>query len=243
MLKKKSKIPSATTKKAIRTVLKEKIYYIGFESSGSLWSRYNDNIFGHGFARYNAKNKRVGTFYGCREQFHRSESLSNGHIVYSPKNMPKGGIQKLGKFIFLVEEKLKIKDKTSLYRVHYKTRHGAVRKNVVLIKLSKFWINRGPTIKSLFTILLRAGIAHTNIETAVNNQPYLKQTKIAVHRFLSGYTHCKSGAGLWVSAMSSGFFCRGSRVNWRRLNDVYLDQNDVANLNLKKIKKRRSRTK
>ena len=51
--------------------------------------------------------------------------------------------------------------------------------------------------RSLLLILIRAGLNYDpgkeNYEEALYGEPYLKETKIAVMRFLFGFTYCKSG--------------------------------------------------
>jgi hypothetical protein len=59
------------------------------------------------------------------------------------------------------------------------------------IKPSKWWLKYGMR-RSLFTILLRAGlvyvVAKENFDEAVNGEKYLSMTKYAFSRFLSGFT-------------------------------------------------------
>lgn len=79
---------------------------------------------------------------------------------------------------------------------------------------SPFWRNC-PIRRSLFTILLRCGFeyreAENNYEDALYSDPYIKDTKLAVHRFLFGYTQFVNRDNLPVNSGWRDFFRNQNR--------------------------------
>jgi hypothetical protein len=96
-------------------------------------------------------------------------------------------------FISKVEEIIKL---------NQRTRSGPTQRNYISwFEVSPFWVSE-PMRRSLFTVLLRGGLCY-NIRGladgaqsgdryftyAIRQQKYLRDTEVALKRFLAGYTH------------------------------------------------------
>ena len=174
----------------------------------------------HGFI------ETIERFY-CREHFHvRLSKTRVNYFIFSP---PLGGsldylsdsldhlsdsldhsISKakqifinLKKTISYVERKLKIKVRSKLTWVEHDQTNSYFREQrlIVFVEMSPFWMMRGTIIKSLFTLLLRAGVQHSyNASKSLEQENYLKHTQYALNRFLKGYTFVNKNKGLWYAS-------------------------------------------
>jgi hypothetical protein len=122
---------------------------------------------------------KVDHWFFCRDLFHNV--LWNLKIFfYSIKS---GKCKSVSAFIEIVEEKL---------NVNPKSQFGPTQNNKIMwIKPSPWWIKFGMR-RSLFTILLRAGLNYScvkdNFMEAVASEKYLANTPYAFERFMSGHT-------------------------------------------------------
>jgi hypothetical protein len=101
-------------------------------------------------------------------------------------------IPDLAKFLHIIEYKLKVKTYTKFQRTNLA--------DVIWLKLSPFWL-KGLMRRSFFTLLLRCGrdykITEDNFEEALFSHAYSSQSKLAVERFLNGYT-CYKGMEKYI---------------------------------------------
>jgi hypothetical protein len=127
----------------------------------------------------------------CRENFSKTFPATKGFFF---SHEPDQG-ERIAVFLDKVEAVLSLKDRTEYARTNL---------NFVLwISPSSFWRSCSMR-RSLFTILLRAGIKYNpqedNFQEALLSQSYIVSTKNAVYRFLFGFTkfrgHQSIGIGI-----------------------------------------------
>lgn len=126
-------------------------------------------------------------WYYCRDAFANAWNVarpkSDYFVLFNRGKKDDGGYG-VALFIGRIESRLKLK--------HRSVFGPTDERKVMWIKCGKFW--NGRTIRrSLFSALLRAGRKYDpkkrNFRAALYNAKYLKGTKVAVGRFLQGYTH------------------------------------------------------
>src|SRR4051812_32229863 len=114
----------------------------------------------------------------CREEFDEEFPHDGIFLFYSGDNS-----ENVARFINQVENRLNLKSRTKIQG--FKT-----DKDLLLVSLSKWW-QASVARRSLFTILLRCGLAYKgNFEKALSSQGYIKATREAVDLFFKGYTNC-----------------------------------------------------
>ena len=121
----------------------------------------------------------------CREQFAAKFSYDVAGIYFVHK---KGQGESVAAFILQAEKVLGIHyKKTSVFSETNKD-------NVIWVSVSSFW-KECELRRSLFTILLRAGINYSieenNFSKALFSNSYVKQTETAVKRFFFGFVNFK----------------------------------------------------
>lgn len=131
----------------------------------------------------------------CREAFHAHNTqmrlMCMGHDSYQGPN--------IAAFIRKIELKMQ---HTRLSEIG-----PTNRRTVSWIRPAAFW-DRNNTRRSLFTILLRAGMLYEpdtdNFDRALVGTTHASGTKIAIDRFLSGYTWYRgTSSQLWYDNFSS----------------------------------------
>jgi hypothetical protein len=88
-------------------------------------------------------------------------------------------------FIAEFEKRLKVKSKSILL--------DTTKDGIILVQPSKFWLSDKIRM-GLLTILLRCGSAYTDessFDDTIVSYKYGKDTKLAIDRFLQGFTKCK----------------------------------------------------
>jgi len=135
-----------------------------------------------GFARtqkINGERHKVDHWFFCRDIFHNV--LWNLKLFFY--SIQAGKCNSVCTFIHEIEEKLDVQPRTQLGPTQIK--------KIMWIKPSSWWTRYGMR-RSLFTILLRAGLKYVvtkdNFVDAVNSEKYLSKTPYAFERFMSGYT-------------------------------------------------------
>ena len=150
--------------------------------------------------------------FHCREQFHGKLPSIPDRNYFIFAFQASHSHSKIGEYIFLVEEQLRIREKSILYPLSLFNGSGREKRKLVrsnenrlkgvLVEMSPFWMKRGDVIKSLFTLLLRASLYHSKeqhiLKTATHCH-YLYETRYALELFLNGHTECKQLAGMWHS--------------------------------------------
>jgi len=118
-------------------------------------------------------------WYYCRDVFH--SLLYNLKIFFFCSGKHNG--KSVASFIDKIETKLKIFPRSQIGPTQ--------KKSIIWIKPSAWW-HKYAMRRSLFTILLRAGIHYSakkdNVEACIKSEKYLDQTSYAFKRFLKGYT-------------------------------------------------------
>lgn len=122
---------------------------------------------------------KVDHWFYCRELFHNI--LVRIKLLFFSHGANKG--PHVAAFMQEIENRLDVTPRSE---------YGPTqRKNIMWIKPSKWWLQYSMR-RSLFTILLRAGIHYNatkkNFDEAVMNQKYLKSTPYAFERFMTGCT-------------------------------------------------------
>lgn len=122
---------------------------------------------------------KIGNWFYCRDIFHNI--LWNLKLFFFSTNI--GRVSAVIKFMEVIEEKLDVQP-----RSHF----GPTQmKKVMWIKPSSWWTSLGMR-RSLFTILLRAGLKYVpskdNFDEAIQLEKYLSKTPYAFQRFMMGYT-------------------------------------------------------
>ena len=147
-------------------------------------------------------------WYKCREQFANifDEHTSSLYFAHPGRNE-----ENIAAFIRQTEDILDLSNYFGERTEFCKT----TRPFIMWIAPAKFWL-KCPLRRSLFTILLRCGFEYReeegNYEEAINSSDYIRETKLAVNRFLFGYTNFNKPLA----------FCK---VGWR---DFFKDQNQEA---------------
>ena len=141
----------------------------------------------------NGDRYKADIWYVCRDLFHGV--LYNLKFFFFSHDLGKGHC--IAAFIKKVEEKLDIQPRSEFGPTQ--------RKTIMWIKPSKWWTGRTMR-RSLFTILLRCGDAYNpnkdNFEKALFSYSYAKNTKIAINRFLAGYTDYTGKKRGWYKQFS-----------------------------------------
>lgn len=127
-----------------------------------------------------AKNSVPLYFESCRERFSTRWEQTDDGIFFTHS---KGRGRNIANFIRKTEEVLQESDKTQFSETNVDT--------ILWIEPSCFW-KCCRVRRSLFTILLRAGHSYCpesdNYESTLFQHPYVSSTKMAVQRFLFGFT-------------------------------------------------------
>lgn len=130
----------------------------------------------------------VGHWLACREIWH-----------YELKDLPlffysheAGKTKNISAFMNKVEDILNLKKRSEFGFTQ--------RKTICWIRPSSWWTK--PTMRrSLFTLLLRVSQNYNpeqdNFDQALYSHVYTKDTRVAIIRFLAGYTHCKGKGRGW----------------------------------------------
>ena len=146
-----------------KNYLKQGIYQAYTGSFGVITNRSN-------------RNKRI-EWESCREIFCYTRQKMFLYYSENSKNVIR--------FIKAIQKKLKLckEDRLNIQ---------CIDKNISLVVMSEFWLDQ--CRRSLLTALLRAGDMYKNkdcFDKAIEDQYYLKNTRYALNRFLSGHTNMK----------------------------------------------------
>jgi hypothetical protein len=134
---------------------------------------------------------RASEFVYCREHFHRIRPT--GIILFHTRSRD---VNRTVAFLKKVERKLKIKNKSKFYYTQ--------RITVFAMEVSPWW-NNYSVRRSFLTVLLRAGRNYKprndNFDFVLHEgNKYLKETSVAVERFMAGNTRLKGKfCGGWVA--------------------------------------------
>lgn len=135
-----------------------------------------------GFARtqrINGERHKIDHWFYCRDIFHNV--LWNLKLFFFSTNV--GRATAVAKFMEKIEEKLNIEPRSQFGPTQIK--------KIMWIKPSPWWTGLGMR-RSLFTILLRAGLKYVpskdNFDEAIKLEKYLSKTPYAFQRFMMGYT-------------------------------------------------------
>ena len=141
------------------------------------------------YKRFDGDKYHVVDWTYCRDVFH--PKLYNLDIFFFSHNPNKGNC--IASFMEKIEKKLGI-DILSEYG-------PTQRKSIMWISPSKWWTIKSMR-RSLFTILLRCGSEYSpknnNLQEAFLSDSYVKSTRYAVNRFLSGHTEYVGNKKGWL---------------------------------------------
>jgi hypothetical protein len=119
-------------------------------------------------------------FETCRERFAKQFNENKKEFFF--KHSPDKGIE-VATFVNKIEDLLSLDEKSKFSETN--------RNTILWVECSTFW-SQCPMRRSLFTILLRAGMLYEtkkdNFEESLFSEKYVKRTKRAVMRFLFGFT-------------------------------------------------------
>jgi len=125
-----------------------------------------------------ALDKKPFHIENCRERFATQWNRTKGFFFSNEENG-----EDVAAFILKTEEVLQIKEKSEFALTNYK--------NLLWVEPVRFWKSCRMR-RSLFTCLLRAGVAYNretdNYESALFSERYLRKSEPAIKRFLFGYT-------------------------------------------------------
>ncbi len=118
----------------------------------------------------------AGQWWDCRELFQEDFTKKTETILFAHRS---GHFNRIKTFIAVVEELLDV----STSEVG-----PTQRKTISFILPSEFW-TQCPMRRSLFSILLRAGMKYEgDFDEALYSNMYVANTKLAVERFFGGHT-------------------------------------------------------
>lgn len=126
-----------------------------------------------------ALDKKPFRLENCRERFAvRWTSRTKGFFFSNEANG-----EDVAAFLLKTEEILRLRDKSEFALTNYK--------KILWVEPARFWKSCRMR-RSLFTCLLRAGVAYgrerDNYESALFSERYLRKSEPAIKRFLYGYT-------------------------------------------------------
>lgn len=135
-------------------------------------------------------------WYNCREYFHSYADCLNLRDYFYKHHKR---IESLDIFIGLVENHLKIEEKTVLSKTNFN--------EICHVHVSSWWI-RSPMRHAFFTICLRAFLNWdenvTNWKETILNSKYGTKTKEAVNLFLDGHTNYVGNIPGWCWQFDGG---------------------------------------
>jgi hypothetical protein len=158
-----------------------------------------------------------GTFYKCREVFHKVFTEKDKSILY----VHEGNLSdNIAEFINKIEDILFFpkKDQSQFFKAKQRT-------TITGIRPAKFWLVC-PMRRQLFSLLLRSGRNHVlgyPIIVALQNSKYTKETFPAINLFLEGYTkfHQKT-LDILAADHHKGFVFSFSGKSEEQIKDILL---------------------
>ena len=140
----------------------------------------------------------------CREVFHNRCHKAQKFLFQHGKRAKN---EYIAAFIGKIEEDLGVFPRTQFVSSHIG--------HVLWVYPSSWWVTHAMR-RSLFTILLKSGQRYRpqqkNFEKALYSERYLRNTELAVQRFLKGYTHYEGKIVGWYSQFFHGGYPR-QRMN------------------------------
>ena len=167
-------------------------------------------------------------FETCRERFAKQFNKDKKEFFF--KHIPDKGIE-IATFVNKIEDLLSLDKKSKFSETN--------RNTILWVECSEFW-SQCPMKRSLFTILLRAGMLYEtkkdNFEESLFEEKYVNRTKRAVMRFLFGFTEysgppivSNSGTGTGTVPYNTGWV-----TIFEKKDDDFLISNLVATDNFRK---------
>lgn len=133
------------------------------------------------FFIYYKESGKVFNFSYCREIFAGYFQSNSEYVGYIAPNL---NITLINKFFNAVHRKLKLKEKTIIYKTNYK--------NAILFKVPKFW-RESHLKREVFTLMLRCACHHykdgDSLETGLLRYNLTAHCNIAITHFLNGHTN------------------------------------------------------
>lgn len=140
--------------------------------------RYGNGTNG-AFFTYNPKTERAGSTYGCREELCRYAFRANTRFIGF--SGAKVNIESFNRFWTYIEHKLGLTETTIIHPTDMNT--------AIVLEIPSFWAANS-TVRSLFSLLLRAGGAHYmgSLDKSLDEYVLARRCKAAVYHFLDGNT-------------------------------------------------------